>query len=159
MNLGLSIKGAEQLAANLNALGAAVRKRALVKVLRAAAEPIQSRAIELAPIAPRMPFHLKDAIVIYTVPSTEMFWKWEWTLTGSDEYQAAVAIGPSRDAFWGVFLEFGTVKMAAKPFMRPAFDYGADRALTLIRAGLWALLEEQIAAGGTRAASTGEGML
>jgi HK97 gp10 family phage protein len=159
VNLGLSITGGAQLAANLNALGAAVRQRALVKVLRAAAWPIQSRAIELAPIDPRMTYHLKDHIVIYTVPTTEMWWKWEWTLTGSDEYQAAVAIGPSKDAFWGGFLEFGTVKMAAKPFMRPAFDYGADRALSLIREGLWALLEEQIAAGGTRAASTGEGML
>ena len=26
------------------------------------------------------------------------------------------------NAFWGYFLEFGTVKMEARPFMRPAFD-------------------------------------
>jgi HK97 gp10 family phage protein len=30
------------------------------------------------------------------------------------------------DAFWSYFLEFGTVNLAAKPFMRPAFDSAAS---------------------------------
>ena len=31
-------------------------------------------------------------------------------------------IGVRRDAFYSMFLEFGTVKMAAKPFFRPALQ-------------------------------------
>ena len=160
VKLGLTVTGGKELAAGLLALSAAVRKQALVKVLRKAAEPIQSRAIELAPFDPLMRGrHIRDAIVIYTVPTTEMWWKWEWTLTASDEYQAAVAVGPATDVWWAYFLEFGTIKMRARPFMRPAFDYGADRALALISDGLWQLLQDQMAARSTRASSTGEGML
>lgn len=33
-----------------------------------------------------------------------------------------VKIGPFRDYFYGHFLEFGTRKMSARPFMGPAFE-------------------------------------
>lgn len=33
-----------------------------------------------------------------------------------------IDIGPSQDAFYGVFFETGTKHMAARPFMRPAYD-------------------------------------
>ena len=34
-------------------------------------------------------------------------------------------------AFWGYFLEFGTVKMTPKPFMRPAFDATREGAINV----------------------------
>lgn len=137
VGLGLTVEGADQLATNLQMLGAAVRRRALLKVLRAAAVPIQGRAAELARIDPRTPRHLKDWIVISPQPA------------GTSDAEASVAVGPATSVFWGLFLEFGTVKMSPKPFMRPAFDYGTDRALSILRDGLWALLED---------ASTGRGV-
>ena len=33
------------------------------------------------------------------------------------------------NAFWGYFLEYGTVNMEARPFMRPAFDAFKDQAI------------------------------
>lgn len=36
--------------------------------------------------------------------------------------EARAQIGPSKEAFYGLFVEFGTVHAAARPFMRPAFD-------------------------------------
>lgn len=131
MNLGLTVTGAEQLATSLQTLGARVRRQALVKVLRAAAVPIQGRAIELAPIDPHLPVHLKDEIVISTLPA------------GSADAEAAVAVGPSTRAFWGLFVEFGYGPGVrhATPFLRPAFDYGTERALGILRDGLWDLLE------------------
>lgn len=35
---------------------------------------------------------------------------------------AEVSVGPLKEAFYGMFLERGTKKMAARPFLRPALD-------------------------------------
>jgi len=55
--------------------------------------------------------------------------------------EAAIAVGPRQDFFYGIFLEYGTVKMSALPFMRPAFDSTRDEALTILKDELWALME------------------
>ncbi len=38
------------------------------------------------------------------------------------EDEGTVSVGPSKEAFYGVYDEFGTRHMAARPFMRPAFE-------------------------------------
>lgn len=44
--------------------------------------------------------------------------------------QSGVAhIGPAKKGFWSLFLEFGTQKMRAFPFVRPAFDQQKQNAL------------------------------
>jgi len=52
-------------------------------------------------------YHLKDNIVVSKVKGT-----------GVMRY---IDIGPGKHFFFARFLEFGTVKMAAQPFMEPAF--------------------------------------
>lgn len=43
-----------------------------------------------------------------------------------------VSVGWSKEAFYGRFIEFGTRFMAARPFLRPAFDAkGAEAARTI----------------------------
>lgn len=147
LDLGLSASGGAELARTLQALPNAVRRRAMLKLLRDAAWPIAGRAAELAPIDPTTKFHLKDWILISPLPE------------GTADAEAAVAIGPSAKAFWGYFIEFGTVKMSAHPFMRPAFDYGTERTLEILRAGTWDLLSEAIASSSSRGTSSGEGLL
>jgi len=44
-------------------------------------------------------------------------------------------------AFYGRFVEFGTAKMAAKPFLRPAFDAAQPRAVSAALAALQAGLK------------------
>lgn len=44
--------------------------------------------------------------------------------------------GKTGDAFYFRFVEFGTVKMAPRPFMRPAFDVKKEAALQAITASL-----------------------
>lgn len=39
-----------------------------------------------------------------------------------DGLRATYLVTWSKDAFYGRFLEFGTSKMAARPFLRPAYD-------------------------------------
>jgi len=140
VTLGMGVTGGQELAVQLRKLALGVRKKALLGVLKTAAVPIQGRAAELAPLDPVGEVHLKESIQVSVANQigTQAGGRWE----ASDEFQAAVAIGPTRKAFYGLFVEYGTVKMGAKPFLRPAFDYGSDRTLTLIREGLWELLEQ-----------------
>ncbi len=51
------------------------------------------------------------------------------TLKTGVSFAMAVHIGA---AYWGMFQEFGTSKMPARPWMRPAFDAAAQDALNLI---------------------------
>ncbi len=44
-----------------------------------------------------------------------------------------VEIGPDKDAYYAKFLEFGTVKMRAKPFMAPALENARDQALAVLK--------------------------
>jgi HK97 gp10 family phage protein len=44
-----------------------------------------------------------------------------------NETATEVKLGPSRDGFYGPMVEYGTKKMQAQPFMRPAFDENEER--------------------------------
>lgn len=37
-------------------------------------------------------------------------------------YRASAGVGPHKDAWYGLFQEYGTVNHAAQPFLRPAYD-------------------------------------
>ncbi len=43
-------------------------------------------------------------------------------ITVSKVKDSSIDIGPAKKDFYGRFLEFGTVKMSARPFLRPALD-------------------------------------
>lgn len=49
------------------------------------------------------------------------------------------------DAYYWRFVEFGTSKMAARPFMRPAFNTSKERAIEAIAAKLSARIEQEAA--------------
>jgi len=46
-----------------------------------------------------------------------------------DNLSGAARVGPVKKAFWAMFLEFGTSKMRALPFVRPSFDENKERAV------------------------------
>lgn len=46
--------------------------------------------------------------------------------------RVAYLIGPGKGGFYGLFLELGTVKMAARPFLVPALRSAAERAVAAI---------------------------
>ena len=43
-----------------------------------------------------------------------------------------VAVGPGKEGYYGKFVEFGTVKMKAKPFMAPGYEKSKAAALEKI---------------------------
>ena len=53
---------------------------------------------------------------------------------------AGVEIGPTKEFFYGYFWEFGTVKLPARPFVRPAFDAHQDETLARIASSLGAVI-------------------
>jgi len=55
-----------------------------------------------------------------------------------------VAAKVATDAFYARFVEYGTSKMAAKPFMRPAFDTQKDKLVDLVGRMLAERLEKEV---------------
>jgi|SRR5579863_1499575 len=81
----------------------------------------------------------KDAASIWEVaiaaraPALTGFLRTQITMSskakGGDEGKITVMVGPSKKAYYGIFQEFGTRYMRAKPFMRPAFEETKDEVL------------------------------
>lgn len=105
------IRNADELARRLREHGIDV-KNGLSAAALAAGEVIREAA---AAKAPRRTGFLADEIVVGE-PVT-------------DGGRVSVAVGPSEDAFYGIFQEVGTAHHAAQPFLRPAIDENGDRAI------------------------------
>ncbi|MFH0914832.1 MAG: HK97-gp10 family putative phage morphogenesis protein [bacterium] len=110
------VHGGAALTMKLKALQAEV-KSALKEASLAGAEPIHDEAERLAPRRKTVTKigHLADHIEIEVAKSTAT--------------SCLVRIGPDKDHWYGRFSETGTVKMAAKPYLRPAIDTQGDEAL------------------------------
>lgn len=117
----MHFEGGEELAAALDRLSTRVSRRLLREALIEGAEPIRRRAGHLAPRAPGAP-DLADNIGISVSRS---------------EDEATIAVGPTQGFFYGLFQEYGTVHHRAQPFMRPAFESEANRALGIVGQALW----------------------
>jgi len=138
VKIGLDLEGGEALRAALLTLSRAVRRRALYSVLRPAAEPMRLRMQRLAPHGATG--ELAAGITVSAAPRIGSVAGGQWQ--AADEFQAAVAVGPSKLAFYGIFQEYGTVEHPAQAFGRPAFDGSRDEALQILGEGLWQLLED-----------------
>ena len=56
----------------------------------------------------------------------------------------SVRVGPGNRGFYGRFLEHGTSKMSARPFMRPGFDGARVTAEAAIAAKLWEAVNSRV---------------
>jgi hypothetical protein len=125
------ITGGPELAAALRALPASVRPDVMLKGVTEAAEPIRVRMGQLAPRGPDAP-HLADSMAVSRIRSFQ-------GVRVQDDTEVAVAIGPTKDFFYGLFWEYGwKFHRAAYPFARPAFDAGRDEAIDAVGRAYWA---------------------
>lgn len=109
MSASFDVTGFDDLAKRLQQMG---RKgnTALNQALRAGAEPIADAMRENVNVSSRNEVHVRDDITIGRVQ------------TNQDGIKS-ISIGPSAKTGWRAkFLEFGTSKMTAKPFIQPAID-------------------------------------
>lgn len=104
--MGIQLEGMQELLSRLGRIGAEA-EQVKKDALQAGAEVVQQAASEKAP---KRTGALAENIVISDI--TE---------------DGTVDIGPDRDRFYGFFLEFGTSKMAARPFLQPAFEENKEQ--------------------------------
>lgn len=134
----MRVEGAAALGKALQGLSSRVSRGVLSKSLRSGAEPIRAAASRFAPRAPGAP-DLADHIGISNARP--------------ESGNVAVAIGPTRNFFYGWFQEYGTTRHGAQPFLRPAFDGESQGALRIIRNEVWDALAKR----GVSARSSGSG--
>lgn len=103
---GIVLEGMQELQGRLNQLDRNVRKKLLTETLLEAAEITRARAAELAPVRTG---RLRREQIIKKVSAE------------STADTGVVLVGPSRNAFYGLFQELGTAFMTARPFLGPAF--------------------------------------
>ena len=140
--IAMKFAGGAELAAELNKLPTRLSRSLVRESLRYAAERhLQPAMSRLAPRDTGGGRHLADEILVRTAHGPGGL--------------PAVAVGPSRGTFYGGHLEFGTMKMAARPFARPAFDQTSEAMLQTIARDLWT---ELAAKGVHRTATTPSGL-
>lgn len=137
-----SLDGLEELEANLKEIGKANAKNALRKALQDAAQPLLK---DMKAYAPKDTGNLEESIIMSSKNKYQNAGKKAYrnAMVRGDGKQAAAAaaraanrsssgegdksfaevfVGPTKKAPYGVPQEFGTFKMPAHPFMRPAWD-------------------------------------
>jgi HK97 gp10 family phage protein len=88
--------------------------------LKAAAEPVAKAMSENVALSSRNEVHIRNDIQISNIKSKD-----------GVKY---VDVGPGKDTNWRAkFLEFGTSKMSARPFMGPAFENNKDKIKEIIK--------------------------
>lgn len=110
----VDMTGMEELFNQLDSLGEDASK-ALKEAVMKGAEIVREDASRRAP---RRTGKLSQSIII---ESAEV----------EPDY-VSVKIGPNKEAFYGRFVEMGTSKMPAKPFLRPAWDANKENVKKII---------------------------
>ncbi len=123
------LRGFDALERNLQRLPQGLASKVLGPAVRAGGKEILEEARRLAPRGTG--FLADEGIVIRR--ADEAVTVGNFFSKGSVRFVIATVA----DAFYGMFREFGTVRQAAVPFMRPALESKAARAIDVIKARLW----------------------
>jgi HK97 gp10 family phage protein len=105
---GFELTGMDELLKRLEEMGKAAGKIE-ASALKEAAKPIANDAKSLVNVSSIQHKHIREDIKIYGVKTKD-----------GVKY---IEIGPGKDTNWRAkFLEWGTSKMSARPFMQPAYE-------------------------------------
>lgn len=116
-----ALQGAAELTRKLAELGA-LDKKAMRSVVRAGMQPALVKARQTAPVGTRIHKSYKGNIL-----QPGYLKKHLKIATTIDQGRATALLGPNKEAFYGTtFVEIGTSKMAAFPWLRPAFYQTQD---------------------------------
>lgn len=140
------IEGLEELARALKELPKRLARNGLRASVYAGAKVIRDEARLKAPVATKAlgpnqqpPGTLKRAIIMKQIPEKSDAQKqvFHVAVRRGKQYRKQGKKGTlSQDAYYAHFVEFGTVKMSARPFMRPAFEGRKNDAVEAIRTRL-----------------------
>lgn len=152
----LKIKGLRECEAALSQLPKATGKNVLRRVGRARLEPMRDDAAAKAPDDPNTSgaADLSSSIKIRNGKAKVRLIQGKFRADSSSGI--SLTLGPSKAAFHGKFQEWGTVKQAAQPFMRPAWDAGARKVVEGIRDDLWTEIQRAAARLANKKAKQGQ---
>ncbi len=142
----LRFTGGPELLRAIRQLPDGLGRKSVVKALKEAGEPLMDGMGARAPIGPGPGPHLYRNMAISmhrSLSSLTSLGDSRWN--PSDEDELAVAVGPQKMVYWGLFQEFGTVRHGPQPFAREAFEAEAPRVLGILLPSLWRLIEKQAA--------------
>lgn len=126
------IKGLKELSKALKAFPENIQNNILNSAIRAGIVTIQKEAKKNVPKREGI---LKKAIVIKKRrPKNKNMIK----------YQLGIRQGSKDDAYYGHIVEFGSSKMEAKPFMRPALESKADEVINEVRKKMQQRIDKEI---------------
>ena len=121
------LKGSDQALAEVGKKS--TQKNILIRTLKKAAQPIDDMASALAP---KLTGRLQVSVIIGTkLTRSQRSSAYKAGKLGVAEVHVGTAL--SR----GLYQEYGTIKMPAHPFMRPAFDANKANAEKIIGTELW----------------------
>ena len=140
MTTSTEISGLAELTAQLRALPQEMQKRIMKGAVATAAAIIRQEAVIRAPqyTGPVSQGHpppgtLKKAIyqTRLTEQCTETVETWAVKVRHGKKAQThrVKGVETNLDAYYATWVEYGTVKMSARPFMRPAFEAKKDAAV------------------------------
>lgn len=121
----LKLEGMEEMLTRVQQLGDQA-SRIENKALKAGGAVVQKRASELAPRSRRVKRHMADHIKISGVKTQE----------GIKYVEVGPTRGDNSEFFYAKFLEFGTSKMSARPFMGPAATESQGEVIEAMKAQL-----------------------
>ena len=148
----VQVQGLDQLAKALKELPQRVARNGLRAAVYAGAKVIRDEAKLQAPVAtgdlgadqpPRGT--LKRSVIMKQIPELSGAQKQTFfvTVRHGKKYRKQGKKGNlSQDAWYWRFVEFGTVKMSARPFLRPAFEMKKHEAVTAIKTRLAQRIEQ-----------------
>lgn len=122
MPLVIDFRGFSELAKKLHDLGNALSEDVLEAGVRAGAKIIRDAAAVKAPRDPESDDHMGDHLVVRTVEKDGVHAVADVAPVG---WAPEAGKGEGRYWYWRL-PEYGTVKMAAHPFIRPAMDENED---------------------------------
>jgi len=129
-----TVNGLSELDAKLKELAPALARRAFREAGRAAADIWVQAMKELAPVLSQSTKEREAGLLRDSIGAS---------VTISKVNEAMIVhVGPGKQAFYAGFDEFGTRRMGAHPFMRPAFQNHQDDVLNVFVDELWQALGE-----------------
>jgi len=113
------LQGLEELERKLDALELTLQRKLLLQAAKAGAELVREEAARNVAFGTGRSSREQ---IISAVASE------------SNAKEAVVRVGPSKDAFYDLFLEIGTAHQAPQPYLEPAYDARKDEALDVMAA-------------------------
>ena len=114
----MKVDGMENLLAEIEKLGQA-GSRIENKALREAGDVVKDAIVKEVPVKTGK---LKQSITVSRVKTKDRV--------------KQVEVGPDKDGYYGKFVEFGTVKMKANPFMGRGYETSKEEAMSTIEKNL-----------------------